>query len=58
MTEIPNLPNWETKVDEVSAGAYNLRAFHSSGYSIDLKGSDLIRLVRELEEQAETLERS
>ena len=49
MTEIPNLPNWEIKVDEVSAGAYNLRASHSSGSSIRLKGSDLIRLVRELE---------
>jgi|HubBroStandDraft_5_1064220.scaffolds.fasta_scaffold668202_2 hypothetical protein len=56
--EIPNLPNWETKVEEVSAGVYNLRAFHSSGYSIDLTGSDLVRLVQELEEYDEQLERS
>jgi hypothetical protein len=56
--EIPNLPNWETKVEEVSAGVYNLRAFHSSGYSIDLTGADLVRLVQELEEYDEQLERS
>ena len=58
MTEIPNPPNWETKVEEVSAGACNLRAFHSSSSSICLKGSDLIRLVQELEEYDEQLERS
>jgi hypothetical protein len=56
--EISNLPNWEIKVDEVSAGVYNLCASHSSGYSIDLKGSDLIMLVQELEEHDEKLERS
>ena len=56
--EIPNLPNWEVKLEEVSAGVYNLRAFHSSGYSVDLKGTDLILLIQELEECDETLKRS
>jgi hypothetical protein len=45
-------------VEEVSAGVYNLRAFHSSGYCIDLTGADLVRLVQELEEYDEQLERS
>jgi hypothetical protein len=56
--EIPNLPNWQIEVEEVSACVYNLRAFHSSGSSIDLTGSDLIRLVQELEEYDEQLKRS
>jgi hypothetical protein len=56
--EIPNLPNWKMQVEEVSAGVYNLHASHSSGYSVNLKGTDLIELVQELEEQDEKLKHS
>jgi len=52
MTDIPNLPDWDIRVEEVSAGAYRLRARHASGYSMDMTGSDLVKLVMTLEDEA------
>lgn len=53
--ELPGLPNGDIKSEEDSAGVYRLRAPHPSGYSIDLKGTKIIKLVQQLEERDERL---
>jgi hypothetical protein len=55
--ELPDLPNWSVETEEVSGGIYRLRATHSSGASFESKGPDIVILVQELEEYAETLDR-
>jgi hypothetical protein len=58
--ELPNLPDWEIQVEEVSAGVYNLRAFHTSGFSIGLKcaETEIVACVHALEDEVEKFKRS
>jgi hypothetical protein len=56
--ELPELPNWKVDIEETSAGVYRLRATHFSGAMFESKNTDVVLLVQELEEYAETLNRS
>jgi hypothetical protein len=55
--DLPELPNWDFKIEESSAGVYHLCATHSSGASFETKNPDIVVLVQRLEEYAETLDR-
>jgi hypothetical protein len=51
------LPNWTFDVEEVSAGAYRLRARHNLGPNFELIGQDPKELNKRAEKDAEDMER-
>jgi hypothetical protein len=55
-TRIADLPNWTFRVDEVSAGAYRLRAQHRLGPSVEISGADPSELIERAKKEAAAME--
>jgi hypothetical protein len=54
---LDGFPDWTVKIDEVSAGVYNLITKHRLGPCIDLTGTDPDKLLARARIAAEVIER-
>lgn len=54
--QVATLPNWTFDIEEVSAGAYRVKAKHKFGASVEMTGIDSEKLTQRAKEAAEKME--
>src|SRR5215469_8203600 len=53
---VPTLPNWQFDLDEVSTGAWKVKATHISGPTIEISGADPEALMARVQSEAKNME--